>query len=335
MNYQQQPPPPPPPGYGQYPQQGYPPPPQQPQYQPPAQGYGQYPQPGYGQPPQAPPQQPQGPPPSLADYYSQPKGGGGPAVKFSAPKQVGYGLGFIIARDVTEADLEQQTNPVSKQLEFYPDGRRKIQLKVPLIVDQTPEHPEGRATLYAKTGIREALDAGMLAAGLPPKQFPKEGDRGSIVWVGTQPIQGQSDKKLFEVQYTPGPKWANAPAGSNGQAQQVASNGRAQAPANAIPPEALVQPNQAPPPSQPAGQATPPPPPPQSAAMPQQTPPPPPQVSWPPPNPPQPTAQGNPPPPPPPPNPALRRPDGMTDDQAALFDGVAGNTAPPGQAPPQ
>ena len=305
MNYQQQPPPPPPP-------QGY----QQPQQYGPPQGYqqGPYPQqpaPGYGAPQgygQQQQPQPQGPPPSLADYYSQPKGGGGPAVKFSAPFQVGFGFEFRIARDVTEADLEQQTNPVSKQLEFYGDGRRKIQLKVPLIVGVTPQWPEGRATLYAKSGIREALDAGMAAAGCPPRTFPKEGDTGYIQWVGLQPIQGQSDKKLFEVRYTPGPKWSNL-ASSNGQPEsqpvQVAGpdSGTTVTQGQPIPP---VTPPAPPPPPQPAAQTPPPPPAPQQGTdkqMPQ-------------------------------------RPEGMTDAQYAQFAGATTGQAPPpppppGQAPPQ
>ena len=307
MNYQQQPPPPPPP-------QGY----QQPQQYGPPQGYqqqGPYPQqpaPGYGAPqgygqqqqPQPQPQ-PQGPPPSLADYYSQPKGGGGPTVKFSAPFQVGFGFEFRVARDVTEADLEQQTNPVSKQLEFYRDGRRKIQLKVPLIVGVTPEWPEGRATLYAKSGVREALDAGMAAAGCPPRTFPKEGDTGYIQWVGLQPVQGQSDKKLFEVRYTPGPKWSNL-ASSNGQPQSASEPVQAPAAPSVLPPPPESVQMAPPPPPQPAAQTPPPPPAPQQGAG-QQMP---------------------------------QRPEGMTDAQYAQFAGATTGQAPPpppppGQAPPQ
>lgn len=311
MNYQQQPPPPPPPQGYQQPQQYGPPqgyPPQQAPYQQqPAPGYGA-PQ-GYGQPQQP---QPQGPPPTLEEYYSQPKGGGGPGVKFSN-KPVGWGFEFRIARDVTGADIQQVTNPQTKQLEFYSDGRRKLQLVVPLLVGITPEWSDGRATLYAKSGIREALDVGMAAAGCPSGQFPKEGDTGKITFVGTQPT-GLSDKKLFEVDYTPGPKWSNL-ASSNGQAQPPAPD-----PVESGVPSPPVH-GLTPPPQQPAAQ-TPPPPPPPPGAAPQQAPPPPP---------PAPQQGGE--------QPQPQRPEGMTDAQYAQFTGATTGQAPPppppGQAPPQ
>lgn len=321
MSYQQQPPPPPPP-QGYPPQQGYQ------QGMPPQQGYqqGPYPQqpaPGYGAPQGYGQQQqpePQGPPPTLADYYSQPTGGGGPSVKFPF---MGFEFEFRVARDVSERDLEQQTNPQTKRLEFYNDGRRKIQLKIPLIVGVTADWPEGRATLYAKSGIREALDAAMAAAGCPPREFPKEGDTGWIKWVGTQPT-GLSDKKLFEARYTPGPKWSNlGNAASNGQPDTgppgIVTTDTQTANVAQVP---IAPANTPAPPQQPAAQTPPPPPPPPGAA-------------------PQPAA---PPPPAPAPQNAAQtpqRPEGMTDEQYAQFTGATTGQAPPppppppGQAPPQ
>lgn len=309
MNYQQQPPPPPPPQGYQQPQQ-YGPPQGYPQQQAP---YPQQPAPGYGAPPgygQPVPPQPQGPPPTMEEYYNQPVGGGGPGVKF---KTVGFGFEFRVARDCTARDLQEVTNPQTGRPDPYSDGRRKIQLVVPLIVGITPEWPEGRATLYAKSGIREALDAGMAAAGCPSGQFPKEGDTGYIQFVGTQPT-GLSDKKLFEVRYTPGPKWSNL--------GNAASNGQAQQPAQAAPPDTMPVVSTASGQTVVHQQQVPPPPPPPGAAS-QQAP------SAPPPPAPQ---QGG-------DQPQPQRPEGMTDEQFAHYAGATTGQAPPppppGQAPPQ
>jgi hypothetical protein len=182
------------------PQPVYPPqaPPQQ--YQPPAPQYPQAPPQQYAQAyqqpygaPQAPPQQAaQG---SLDAFYSQPSAASGPSISWSVTvngvvqqKPLGTTYAGIVARDVTHADIQQDSDPKTGALKTYKDGRPKFFMKVPLKVAPSPEFPEGEATWYVRGQARDELVRAMSEAGInEPGAAPKGGDAVSVTLVERRP----------------------------------------------------------------------------------------------------------------------------------------------------
>lgn len=192
--------------------QGYPP--AQPQYpaQPAPQQYQQpyapqqpvqqYAQPQYQQ--QAP--VPQGPPPaqgSLDQFYSQPTAASGPSISWSVngqQKPLGTSYAGIVARDVIDADVQQDSDPKTGQLKTYRDGRPKFFMKVPLKVQPSPEFPEGEATWYVRGQSRDELARAMAEAGVSGS--PKGGDALSITLVDRRPSRGGGmPANIVQVRY--------------------------------------------------------------------------------------------------------------------------------------
>lgn len=210
--------PPAPPQQPQYP--AYPQAPQQPGYQPQVQQYGQAP--GYPQQPQ--PQQPavplaQG---TIDEYYGQPSAGGGPSISWTdkqgGQKPLGTTYGGIVARDVTNADIQQQTDFNTKAPLFYRDGRPKFAMKVPLKVQPSEEFPEGEATWYVKGQARDELVRAMGEAGADGA--PKAGAVIVITLVQRRPSgRGLNPANVVQVQYQPP---SGAGASSPAPAQQTA-----------------------------------------------------------------------------------------------------------------
>lgn len=253
------------PQYPQAPQQpGYPVPPQQ-----------------YGFPQQAPPQQPLATG-SIDDFYNQPTTGGGPSISWK-DKPVGTWYAGIVARDVTNGDIQQQTNFQTKQPEFYRDGRPKFTMKVPLTIDpaQHPEFPEGEASFYVRGQARDELSRAMSEAGA--SGAPKAGDYIVVVLVQRKPSgQGMNPSNVVQITYTPAAGASSpAPATPQPEVQQPAPQPVAQAPAPQGPPppppaqapvaQAPVQQQPQPPAAPPAQQQQPPAPPaPPTALTPEQ-----------------------------------------------------------------
>lgn len=178
--------------------QGYPPqqpyPPQQYPQQPP-QGFAQtYQQQQYAPPPQA-PQQPL-PNGTLTGFYGQPSTGSGPALKFDQP---GQRYVVRVARKVTDADVRAQTNQQGVP-QYYSDGRPKLVMVVPLVVEGHPGYPEGRGTWWVKGAARDELNRAMAEAGAPEGP-PEEGAGMLIEMTGYRPIPNMSPQKLYAVQY--------------------------------------------------------------------------------------------------------------------------------------
>jgi hypothetical protein len=236
-----------------YPAQGYGPPPQQ--YAPPApQGYGppqQYTQPGYppqqpmapqGYPPQGYGQQPQGPAPaegSIDAFYSQPSGSFGNSITWSSnnganPKPIGTSYQGIVARDLTNADVIQDSDPKTGQLKTYRDGRPKFVMKVPLLVQPSPEFPDGEATWFVRGQARDELTRAMQEAGI--QGAPRKGDAMRITLVERKPPRsgGGFPANIVRVDYM----------AANGQGGAPSPAPQAQAPAQ--PEQAALQ-NQQPP----------------------------------------------------------------------------------------
>lgn len=180
----------------QYPQAPVAPPayPQQPYVQQPA----AYPPPAqFPQSPQAPT-----PPPvngTLDDYYNQPSAAGGPTISWK-DKPIGTTYAGTVARDVTNGDVQQQTNFQTKQPEFYRDGRPKFVMKVPLQVQPSEEFKDGEAALYVRGQMRDELVRAMSEAGATGA--PKAGDQIFVTLVGKRNTgAGLSPANVFQIRY--------------------------------------------------------------------------------------------------------------------------------------
>jgi hypothetical protein len=217
VNYPQQ-------GYGQ-PAQQYPPqqpqyqqpawpgtqpapqyPPQQPQYppQPQANHFAPPPQQGYGQPPQA---QQQPPAPvirgTLAEAYSQGVRTGGYGNSAKLP-YVGYVLNGYLARDLTDLDTTAETDYATKQPKPDNRGGYRMQITIPLNVQPSPEHPEGKTTVWAKGRLLTAVIHAMMAVGydINAGQALQEGDYLSIQRVADVPTNKGNPAHDFVVSVT-------------------------------------------------------------------------------------------------------------------------------------
>lgn len=164
-------------------------------------------QPGYGQQPPAPVQL-AGPPPTMNEFMTQPAGGGN-SLKFEV---VGTRYSGFVVRTVSRADLEKATEMGDRtKIAKYPDGREKLILKVPLLLDApNPQYPDGTATLIIKAGDRNELLRAMEAAGAqvdPEVGFllPRAGDHIVITYTNDQPSRnGMNPKKVKRIDYTVG-----------------------------------------------------------------------------------------------------------------------------------
>lgn len=242
-----------------YPQQQYPPaypqapaqpmPPQMPQYP-------GFPQQGYAQPqvPQIPAQQPPAVPlaqGTLDDYFNQPSTGGGPSLswtdKAGNPRAVGTTFIGVVARDVGQPDVQQETDFRTQQPKFYRDGRPKFVMKVPLkqvgvVVNGQPQgHPDyadGEAAWYVKGQARDELVRAMSEAGC--SGAPKGGATIVVTLVQRKPTgQGMNPANVVQVRYLPA-------QGEQVQQQAAAPVAGAPSPAPEVPASQPQAPAQAP-----------------------------------------------------------------------------------------
>jgi len=171
----------------------------------PAQQYAQVPQTQF-QPPVSSPSQPlaRG---TLDDFYGQPAGGGGVSVASffkdkttGMLKPVGTRLDAMIARNVTDADIRQQTD-LQNNPKTYKDGRPMFVMVIPLAVTPSPDFPEGEASWWVKGRTRDELTRAMGEAGV--SGAPQAGALVSITLAGTRPIKNMQPEVLYGVNYTP------------------------------------------------------------------------------------------------------------------------------------
>lgn len=182
-------------------------PPQAPAPGYPPQAYGQ-PAPQYGYPaqPPAPPVQPlaQG---SLDEFYSQPNAGGGPAVSWKG-KPDGYWLDVVVARDVNDGDVMQETDPQTKTPKFFKDGRPKFVMQVPLkLLVADPSFPEHEARLFLRGQLRDEWVRAMSEAGAQTN-VPQGGARARVTLLYRKPGQAIA-QNIFGVQYWQPGTWEN------------------------------------------------------------------------------------------------------------------------------
>jgi hypothetical protein len=209
---------------------GYPPyPPQNPQgapgygYAPQQQQYQQQPPPGYYQqgPPQQQWQQPAPQAPVLArgtleDYLDQPTGGGGAATsKFFTPQRpIGSWLQLVVARDLNNNDVRQQTDKFGTPLTFKSNGKPKFVLIIPCNVLSSSDgshvniYPEGQVTVWLKGVPSDSFKSAMRTAGVgdPDRALALGQLAGAsfyMIGAGTKQFGAGNPANMFDFQYTP------------------------------------------------------------------------------------------------------------------------------------
>lgn len=227
------------------PQQGYGQPVQQPYAQP------QFPQAPQGYAPQGYPPQPAPPPaPALADgsldqFYSQPNLGGGPGVSWKG-KPDGYTVQGLVARDVTDSDVQQEVGaPNTREAgipQTYRDGRPKFVMAVPLQVQPSQDFPEGEARLYVRGQLRDELKRAMAEAQVDGS--PKAGAVITVTLVQRKQGKGTIPQNVFAITYTPPggqpPAVNQQPVQQPQYAQQPAQQFQPQQPAQQFAPQPQV-----------------------------------------------------------------------------------------------
>ena len=145
---------------------------------------------------------------TVADFYAQSARAGGPGLQFPV---LGTSYSGIIACDVTNADVKQQTDFQAKQPALYRDGRPKLVLVLPiqLSTGPSPEFPAGVAEYWVKGADRDELIRAMLAAGVQPGEdglsWPKGGDAITITYTTDKLGRaGMNPTKVKAIQYTKG-----------------------------------------------------------------------------------------------------------------------------------
>jgi hypothetical protein len=237
---------------------------------------------------------------TLEDFVDQPSAGGGAATsKFFTPQRpIGSWLQLRIARDVTHADVKQQTDKFGKPLTFTSSGKPKFVLIIPCKVISSSDpaataqhYDDGNVTVWLKGVPYDAFKAAMAAAGVSdPTKAINLGQLGGaefyMIGAGTKQFGQGNPANMFDFTYTP-----NGRELTEGAGRAVSPTPGVTLPVAAVPPTAppapapiSAVPAAVPPP--PAPGATPPPPPVAAAPPPPPpaaTPPPPPVASVPPP----------------------------------------------------
>jgi hypothetical protein len=193
------------PNFAPAPQPGYPSPAYQPQPQ-----YGApqgYPQPQYGAPQAAPPA-PQLARGSLDDFLNQPSGGSGGAgvQKWFSGKQIGSWLHLEVVRDLTNADVRQQTD-INGVPATYKSGDPKFVLIIPVkvLASSDGSHPaiftEGLGTVWVKGLLKDELTKALAQAGTTAST-PPGGTQLVMSSAGEKPSNrpGFSPTKLYTFQ---------------------------------------------------------------------------------------------------------------------------------------
>jgi hypothetical protein len=106
----------------------------------------------------------------------------------------------VVARAITDTDVRQQTNNAGIP-QTYRDGRPKFILVVPILVQGSPEFPEGQAGWWVKGQARDELVRAMAEAGAPAGP-PEAGAMVQVTLVGQRPIPGMNPAYQYRIVYT-------------------------------------------------------------------------------------------------------------------------------------
>jgi len=179
---------------------------------------------------------------TLEDFYNQPTSGSAPSItsKFFTKRAMGSWLSLEVLRDVTNADVKQQTTPQG-QPQTFRDGRPKFVLVVPVKVTgssdgtHVTEFPDGEGSLWVKGVLADELRRAMTAAG-DPSGYPKGGAQIVMQSAGEKASRtpGFSATKLYSLQYA-GPVASAAEAIANPTTQIPSATAPAPSAAPATP----------------------------------------------------------------------------------------------------
>lgn len=136
---------------------------------------------------------------SLEDFFSQPSAGWGPAWSFK-DKPVGHTFVGIVARQVTNGDISQQTQPGSNAPMFYKDGRPKLVMKVAMTVQPDGLYTEGKAQWFVQGQARDELSRAMAEVGAPTGP-PEVGAVISVALSGKTDNSFGTKTNQFTVKY--------------------------------------------------------------------------------------------------------------------------------------
>jgi len=208
--------------------------------------------------PAYPQQQPAQPPVQLAPgsvegFFSQPSVGGGPALfgqtAQGQPAPIGTEYFGVIARDIKDSDIEQQTdyNDKSKGATFK-NGQPKFVMKVPLLLPISQTFPEGTGQWYVQGAVRDELVRALAMVGAPTGA-PQGGWGVHVKKIGERPIRGLRPASVYQVTAFP-PEVAAGYAAQMGIAgtpvQSAPAPAPMQAPAPAQPQATFPAPNPTP-----------------------------------------------------------------------------------------
>jgi hypothetical protein len=101
-----------------------------------------------------------------------------------------------VARKMTVGDIRQQTDASGKPA-VYRDGRPKIAMVVPLIIDG-----EGEALWMVRGQARDELARAMADAGCAPASMPEAGAELTITAMEPRTIPGHAPQPVVKVTYT-------------------------------------------------------------------------------------------------------------------------------------
>lgn len=157
---------------------------------------------------------------TLDDFFAQAATGSKAWVFMGKPNGTTYQ--GVIERPITNADIRQQTDNKGVP-SFNRDGSPKWVMVVPMLVQPTPEHQDGKATWWVKGQARDELVRAMAAAGVDVsvQRTPEPGAVISVTKTGERPVPGQNPAYIYAVQYqrpaagAPAPQPAPTPPVTN------------------------------------------------------------------------------------------------------------------------
>jgi hypothetical protein len=124
-------------------------------------------------------------------------GGGGASAKFD-------NIGDTVTGTITVTpELRQQTDFATKKPQFWDDGEPKMQVVVNLATDQrdpSVDDDDGQRNIYIKGQMQQATRDALKAAGAKGLEV---GGTLTVAFIGTEPTNAGSPKKLYAVSYVP------------------------------------------------------------------------------------------------------------------------------------
>lgn len=142
----------------------------------------------------------------MTDFLNQPVIGWGKSWSLAQEVPVNTTYIGIVAREVDDGDFEHATKPAASGggLDYYRDGRPKVNMKVPMYCQPDNTHPEGRAILFVNGTVGTELKRAMDAAGAPASLngIPEKGAVIKLVKAGQRRNSFNSWSAVPHIDYT-------------------------------------------------------------------------------------------------------------------------------------